>query len=170
MWNVGGIPLPILFAGNSRRQIPLDDDNAGPHPACNEVTRVAQSVSSHGGPNPMRILVVDDHADTVRAMQLFLERHGYVVHTARSIREALEIASDQVVDVLVSDIGLPDGSGIDLLHAMNRIRRVQAIAFSGFGMPDDIKRSMDAGFREHIVKPTGLPKLCQVLERLKKFH
>lgn len=120
-----------------------------------------------GGAAGMRILLVDDHADTVRMMSLFLERHGYVVRTAGSVREALAIAAAEDVDVLVSDIGLPDGSGIELLQAMSKIRTVKGIAFSGFAMPDDIQRSMEAGFQEHLVKPSGFNQLCSVLEQMR---
>jgi CheY-like chemotaxis protein len=118
----------------------------------------------------MRILLVDDHEDTIRAMQLYLERHGYLVRTARSVREALAIATAEAVDVLVSDIGLPDGSGIELLHAVNKIRKVRGIAFTGFGMPDDIRRSMEAGFAEHIIKPGGIAQLRLAIERLRAAH
>ena len=114
----------------------------------------------------MKILLVDDHADTVRVIRMYLERRGYQVRTARSVGEALEIARSEVVVVLVSDIGLPDGSGIELLAAVNEIRKVRAIAFSGFGMPEDIRRSMEAGFCEHIVKPAGAAQICTALERL----
>jgi CheY-like chemotaxis protein len=121
-----------------------------------------------GGAAGMRILLVDDHVDTVRMMSVLLERHGYVVRTAGTVREALAIAAAEDVDVLVSDIGLPDGSGIELLQAMRKIRAITGIAFSGFGMPDDIQRSMEAGFQEHLIKPAGFSQLCSLLEGMRK--
>ena len=117
---------------------------------------------------PPRILLVDDHVDTVRPMQLFLEASGYHVRTAGSVEGALQAAAQQEFDLLVSDIGLPDGSGEDL------VRRLQAdghdlpgIALSGRGMQEDIERSLAAGFQVHLIKPVSLQQLEMTIEKLR---
>src|SRR5437764_10249500 len=95
----------------------------------------------------VRILLVDDHEDTSRAMKRLLERIGYEVRTASSVAGALEAATRNPFDLLISDIGLPDGSGLDLLRRLRQngdggaARPVKAIALSGFGMEEDLRKS-----------------------------
>ena len=112
---------------------------------------------------PPRILLVDDHEDTLALFSMALERHGYVVITASSVQEAVEKASEQPFDVLVSDIGLPDGSGIDLIGKLDGVR---GIALTGFGAEEDVKRSRAAGFRDHLTKPVGVRQLLTAIERV----
>lgn len=113
------------------------------------------------------VLLVDDHEDTSRMLALLLERHGYTVFTAGSVRGALDVAADRGFDVLISDIGLPDGSGLDLMSILReRGGAVKGIALSGFGMEDDIRRSRAAGFREHLTKPVSFQKLREAIDRL----
>ncbi len=114
----------------------------------------------------IRILIVDDHEDTNNVMKLLLERHGYQVKAATSVRGALELAADMEFDLLVSDIGLPDGSGLDLVRALHAKRPVKAIALSGFGMEGDIQKSKEAGFSEHLTKPVTFRKLQEVIQQL----
>jgi CheY-like chemotaxis protein len=106
-----------------------------------------------------RILVVDDHADTLRSMTLLLRRLGYDVLPADNMSDALRIADEQPFDILLSDIGLPDGSGLELLRRIRETREVPALALSGFGMDEDIERSRDAGFSEHLTKPVSIDRL-----------
>jgi two-component system CheB/CheR fusion protein len=112
-----------------------------------------------------RILMVDDHVDTSQAMKRLLEKLGYQVQVADSMRSALAV-SDQPFDLLISDIGLPDGSGLDLLRKLLNRGPMKAIALSGFGMEDDIRKSKDAGFAEHLTKPVNFEQLESVIERL----
>src|SRR5947208_8540925 len=88
-------------------------------------------------------------------MQIFLERQGYTVSTANTMASALELASARPFDLLISDISLPDGSGIELMQTLRTTRPVIGIALSGFGMEEDVKKSIEAGFTEHLVKPVG---------------
>jgi CheY-like chemotaxis protein len=106
-----------------------------------------------------RILVVDDHADTLRSMKLLLRRLGYEVLAADNMGDALRIAEEQPFDILLSDIGLPDGTGLELLKRIRQTRDVPALALSGFGMDEDIERSMDAGFSDHLTKPVSIDRL-----------
>jgi CheY-like chemotaxis protein len=95
-----------------------------------------------------------------------LRRRGYEVHPANDIRSALDIATSKHFDVLVSDIGLPDGSGIDLLKALRAKGEVFGIALTGFGMEEDIRRSGEAGFSHHLVKPVDLNKLDSIIQEV----
>ena len=114
----------------------------------------------------VRLLLVEDHEDTNRSLTRMLRRRGYEVHPANDIRSALDIATRKQFDVLVSDIGLPDGSGIDLLKALRAKRDVFGIALSGYGMEEDIRRSGEAGFSHHLVKPVDLNKLDSIIQEM----
>jgi signal transduction histidine kinase len=108
---------------------------------------------------PLRILLVDDHADTREALQKLLSRRGYEVEAAESVQSALDLASKTHFDLLVSDIGLPDGSGLDIMQALRDTQHMRGIALSGFGMQQDIDRSKAAGFAEHLIKPVNFSQL-----------
>jgi|GEM_PF-384880 len=116
----------------------------------------------------LRILLVDDHQDTNNVMRLLLERKGYAVTAAYSVESALRAAARQEFDLLVSDIGLPDGTGIDLIESLRQrgVAPVKAIALSGFGMESDIQRSLQAGFAEHLIKPISFGKLHEAIQRV----
>ncbi|MEY2499050.1 MAG: hypothetical protein QOD12_2606 [Verrucomicrobiota bacterium] len=107
----------------------------------------------------LSILLVDDHADTCAALERLLTLRGHKVVTAHSMRAALETAAGNSFDLLISDVGLPDGNGMDLLRNLRGIRPTRGIAISGFGMDTDISKSLEAGFAEHLVKPVKLEKL-----------
>ena len=123
-----------------------------------------------GGPSSggeqRRILVVDDHGDTLRSMKLLLTRLGYRVFAAENMTEALRIAEEHDFDILLSDIGLPDGSGHELLRRIRTKREVPALALSGFGMDEDIERSRDAGFADHLTKPVSIDRLRSAIAEL----
>jgi len=116
----------------------------------------------------MRLLVVEDHLDTLHTLERLLVKNGYVVRTASSIAQALEITREYEYDVLVSDIGLPDGRGTDLMERLgeNGAPLPPAIAMSGFGMENDLERSLEAGFSEHLTKPVEFLALHQAISRL----
>jgi CheY-like chemotaxis protein len=99
----------------------------------------------------VRILVVDDHDDTVVVMRTILERRGYHVMAATSLEDARRQAASGF-DLLLCDIALPDGSGIELLERLSETGPVRAIAMSGFGTHEDIQRSVAAGFQRHLTK------------------
>jgi len=115
---------------------------------------------------PLRILLVEDHKDTLRSLKLLLTRLGHQVLSAENMTEALRISEAEEFDLLLSDIGLPDGSGLDLIRHIRRTREVNAIAVSGYGMDEDIRRSQEAGFFEHLTKPISLDRLQEVIERI----
>ncbi len=113
---------------------------------------------------PCRILLVEDHADTSAALRNLLLRRGHSVETARDVRSALEVADRDSFDLVISDLGLPDGTGAELMTKL-RPFGMRGIAISGFGMSSDVERSMAAGFAEHLVKPLTLEKLDAAIYR-----
>ena len=95
-----------------------------------------------------------------------LKMEGHQVQTAHSVAEALRVAAAETFDVVVSDIGLPDATGYDLMTQIKERHGVKGIALSGYGMEDDLQRSNAAGFVEHLIKPVNLSELQAVLQRL----
>jgi HAMP domain-containing protein/nitrogen-specific signal transduction histidine kinase/CheY-like chemotaxis protein len=113
----------------------------------------------------MRVLLVEDHVDTNRSLTKLLQLRGYDVQSAGMLQTALDLASKNEFDVLISDLGLPDGSGIDLIRKLPFGRRpFLTIALTGFGMEDDIRKSHAAGFKHHLVKPIDLNKLDSLIQ------
>jgi signal transduction histidine kinase/ActR/RegA family two-component response regulator len=115
-----------------------------------------------------KILLVDDHEDTCTGMRMILERRGYRVKTAHDVKSALELARDYPFELLISDLGLPDGTGFDLMKELRRLRgdSIRGVALSGFGMESDIERSMEAGFEVHLIKPVNLERLNEILREV----
>ena len=112
----------------------------------------------------MRILLVEDHEDTNRSLTNLLRRRGYHVQSAVNLQSAIDLSAKEEFDVLISDLGLPDGSGIDLMKKLRSERPVLGIALTGFGMEDDIRKSHEAGFKHHLVKPIDLNVLDSFLQ------
>lgn len=110
------------------------------------------------------VLLVEDNNDSATAMAEFLRLHGYAVKVAGSVREALDLIGDD--DLLVSDIALPDGTGHELMRLVSARRHVRGIALSGYGTPEDLTRSADAGFARHIVKPVEPSELLSAIADL----
>jgi CheY-like chemotaxis protein len=111
-----------------------------------------------------RILLVEDHEDTNRSLTNLLRRRGYQVHSALSFQSALDLSAKENFDVLISDLALPDGNGIDLIRTLQSNRPVFGIALTGFGMEEDIRRGREAGFQHHLVKPIDLNKLDMLIQ------
>ena len=113
------------------------------------------------------MLLVDDHLDTCLGMERLLKRRGYEVSVAHSVTEALACASaDASFDLLISDLGLPDGTGFDLMTALRQRGGPPGIALSGFGMESDIGKSREAGFSEHLIKPVTIERLDAAMKKL----
>ena len=113
----------------------------------------------------LKILLVDDHQDTCAALEKLLARRGHLVAVSHDVRSAMEAALRNKFDLLISDIALPDGTGMDLMVKMRAIANVPGIAISGFGNNGDIERSLQAGFSEHLIKPIKLDNLEAAIER-----
>ena len=114
---------------------------------------------------PLRILLVEDHKDTRRTLSRLLTHFGHEVQTADNVRRARQIIGSNQIDVVLCDIGLPDGSGYDVA-SQAKAGRVKAIAVTGFGTEDDVRRSKEAGFDFHLVKPVNFQELRTALDRV----
>lgn len=113
-----------------------------------------------------RILLVDDHADTLDVFTIILESMGLVVSTALDGERALQIVRQKGFDLLVSDLGLPDMTGYELIGRIHEIQKLPAIAQSGYGMASDIEKSLNAGFNAHLTKPVAIPKLMEAIRNV----
>jgi CheY-like chemotaxis protein len=116
----------------------------------------------------LRILFVDDNADTAFVLSKFLTASGYLVKTAGSAAAALELASKEHFDVIVSDMGLPDVNRYELMKQIRDYYPIQGIAMSGYGMEEDLRKSREAGFSDHIVKPASLSQLERSIHQLRR--
>jgi CheY-like chemotaxis protein len=119
----------------------------------------------------LRVLLVEDHSDTAEQLTRLLKRAGHEVVWAGTIREARElIASEETAhrdfNILISDLGLPDGSGYDLMRDLSTHHPIPGIALSGYGMKDDIDNSMAAGFSRHMTKPVDWQELKTAIQNI----
>jgi len=114
-----------------------------------------------------RILLVEDHADTRNAMLQLLRHLGHVVEAAKSVRTALKAATDHPsIDLLICDIGLPDGDGWELMTTLRSQYGFPGIAVSGYGTPSDHERSLAAGYAIHLVKPLDPEELEAAIDHI----
>ena len=111
----------------------------------------------------MRIFVVENHADSLEYLQMYLEMLGHTVLSAETMTGALAALPEANCDVLISDIGLPAGDGWELLRRLQLPRPIYALAMSGFGMRVDQLKSRQAGFRYHLLKPFNSKELKAAL-------
>jgi signal transduction histidine kinase/ActR/RegA family two-component response regulator len=118
---------------------------------------------------PRSILLVDDNRATVKALQRLLQGHGHTISTAVSAKQGMEIAMTQPIDLIISDIGLPDLSGWEMMrqlrHKMELLARkpIRGIAISGFVDNDDKQKSLESGFVAHLAKPIDVNQLIETV-------
>jgi PAS domain S-box-containing protein len=138
-------------------------------PSIAEEPDVSPPVSMPIEPADRRILFVEDDIMTARIMAKLLRQNGYNVTTANSLAGALEVPFEEY-DLVVSDIGLPDGSGLELMRTIRLRHDVPGIALTGFGMEEDIRKSREAGFVAHLTKPLDFAKLDGMLRKISAEH
>ena len=112
------------------------------------------------------MLLIEDHEDTARVLEKVLQQMGHAVETCSTVATACQKLRDGKFDVLLSDIGLPDGSGIDFIKAAREICQTPAVALTGYGMAEDIERCLQAGFEEHLTKPIDIDRLQKALSKI----
>ena len=140
------INLPVLPVAESAAERPRQPDFADPQA-------------------PLRILLVDDHADTLRAMSRLLRQMEHRVITADCVSSALSVAESEDFDLLISDVGLPDGTGTELMRELLKRKPVKGIALTGYGMESDIQETREAGFFAHLTKPIDFAQLQQAIRQ-----
>jgi hypothetical protein len=114
----------------------------------------------------LRILVVEDHSDTLEALSRLLEHFGHEISTAEDAQSARDMINSKEFDVILCDIALPDGNGYDIIAEAKRKRPLKAVALSGFAARDDIERGRKAGFDFHLTKPVDFHELRSVLGQI----
>ena len=127
-----------------------------PPPAANRAT-----------PAECRILLLEDHLDTARALARLLSMEGHRVQTANTIAAAVAAMAAQPYDLLISDLQLPDGSGLDFMRQVRERFPVAGIALSGYGSATDVEQSLRAGFVEHLTKPVNIGQLNDAICRVR---
>jgi CheY-like chemotaxis protein len=118
-------------------------------------------------PGNLRIFVVENHAATLKYYRMLLAAEGHVVFQATTVAEALAAVPEAKCDVLISDVGLPDGDGWDLMRQLKEKGAAvprYAIAVSGYGTNADRAKSRSAGFRHHLLKPFDPEELTAMLD------
>jgi len=117
-------------------------------------------------PAPLRILLVEDHEDTARIMSKLLRSFDHRVTWASTFATALEAVEADNFDLLISDLGLPDGNGRELIRQAQKKHSIRGIALSGYGMESDVRASLEAGFAEHLTKPVNIVQLQESIQRV----
>jgi CheY-like chemotaxis protein len=111
----------------------------------------------------MKIFIVENHRDTLQFLKLYCEDLGHEVESATTVKEALERLPKAGADLLFCDIGLPDGSGWEIMEHCRNQRGLFGVAMSGFGMNSDSERSRAAGFRHHLLKPFRVEEIDRLI-------
>jgi CheY-like chemotaxis protein len=114
----------------------------------------------------LRILIVEDHADTLRVLAHLLGHFGHEISTADSRQSAFRFLESKNFDVVLSDIGLPDGTGYEVVSQAKQTQPIKAVALTGFDREEDIRRGKEAGFDFHLTKPVDFQELRDVLEQV----
>ena len=156
--NHGATFIVVLTTVATPAAAPVDVKTSGPKGTVEKRARPK-------GDGP-RVLVVDDHIDTCTGMKMMLERRGYRVTIAHTADQAVAKARHHEFDLVISDIGLPDRSGYELMQELSATRSLRGIALSGFGMENDVSRARAAGFSEHLTKPINFDRLEEAIQNL----
>lgn len=155
---------------SSPGQVDLQTPNAVPvkSPAVRSPAKQGAKQEIRNSTVKRRVLVVDDVLDVTDMIALFLKHAGYEVSTANSANNALQLANDQVFDLIISDIGMPEMNGYELaesLRGLNDYRTTPLIAVTGYTEYDDRGRSLRSGFDEHLTKPINPSQLLELVNR-----
>jgi signal transduction histidine kinase/CheY-like chemotaxis protein len=128
----------------------------------------AEREFANGNGGRLPILVVEDHVDSARMLERLLVSAGYAPQVADNVGDAIRTGRQQRFGLLLSDLALPDGTGIDVLRALRASGPnvdIPAIALTGHGMPDDIGNTEAAGFCDHLTKPIDMDRLQAAISR-----
>ena len=117
-------------------------------------------------PGNLHILLVDDHAESLFVLARLLEKAGHAVHAACDFAGAMKAASQRRFDLLISDVGLPDRSGLELMQELHALQGIRGIALSGFTEEHDARASTSAGFARHLNKPVAFAELTAAIKEV----
>jgi PAS domain S-box-containing protein len=123
--------------------------------------RAPQATSPNAQPitAPRHVLLVEDNEPTLATLAKLLRRMGHRVTTATTVASAMAAVRQASFDLIISDLGLPDGSGLDVMRQLGNEYEGRAIALTGYGMESDVAASREAGFAEHLTKPVDSARL-----------
>ncbi|MEJ1972103.1 MAG: response regulator [Lacunisphaera sp.] len=147
-------------------ELPLVSPATPPAAAPGETAAPDKSAPAESSSVRRSVLLVEDHEASRLTLARLLRSRGYEVATAGSLTEARALVAAEKFNLLISDIGLPDGSGLDLMKEMQVRSDVRGVALTGYGMEEDVERSRAAGFRVHLTKPILARSLDQALAEL----
>src|SRR4026208_485383 len=114
----------------------------------------------------LRILVVEDHGDTLQALSRLLNHFGHDISIAEDARSARDMINAKEFDVVLCDIALPDGNGYDVIAEAKRQGDVKPVALAGFAARDEVEGGREAGFDFHLAKPVDFHELRSVLGQI----
>lgn len=164
----------IIAASQGRNQgstftveLPLAD--TGETRGSSRVSRDPEEARQPNAAKSIRILLVEDHEPTRTTLTSLLMRRRYDVVAAATVAEARAIADTRNFDLLITDIGLPDGNGYDLMNELVKKSPLRGIALTGYGMEHDVTRSENAGFDAHLTKPVRIQSLEAALDTASKL-
>jgi PAS domain S-box-containing protein len=148
------IELPLVEASirEAHSQMPVAD-------------RLPPARLEHRG--AMRLLLVEDHETTRAMLARLLARRGYDITAVGTVAAAREVAAEASFDLVISDIGLPDGDGHTLMAELRDRCGLEGIALSGYGMEEDVARSLRSGFFVHLTKPVDIETLERALAKFR---
>jgi signal transduction histidine kinase/CheY-like chemotaxis protein len=140
-------------------ELPLAREMKRPEPETQVEPPSAARISGKG----IRVLLVEDHEPTRTSLTHLLLRRNYKVVPAASLSEARSLLGKEKFNLLISDIGLPDGNGCELMEESPKRLHLKGIALTGYGMEQDITRTREAGFVAHLTKPVHIKSLDDAL-------
>lgn len=152
-----------------RLRLPVGTAHLPAQPAARPPKRPATAdPSAEDEDRPLHILLVEDHPDTADAMETLLSVVGHRVTVANNGHDALAAAeaSHDGIDLVISDVGLPDISGLELMAELKSRFQLRGIALSGYGMDEDLQRSREAGFERHLTKPVNMQRLRDAIREV----
>jgi signal transduction histidine kinase/CheY-like chemotaxis protein len=137
-----------------------------PVAAVRAITSLASSErSAAGSMHSLKLLLVEDHPDTAKVMARLLRNLGHEVTTAHTVAATLDVAKNQHFDLVLSDLGLPDGSGVVLMRELGQKYGLRGVAISGYGMEEDLTETKQAGFFAHLTKPVNFQQVQALLNQ-----
>jgi PAS domain S-box-containing protein len=164
--NSGGLGHGATF----RVELPVTEASV-PRPAEKVSSARADIAVTHDvevAQTPLRVLLVEDNEATIQVLRRLLTRSGHHVTSAMTVAGAMQAAENGRFDVVISDLGLPDGTGFELMEELRNTYRLRGIAVSGYGMDEDLRRARDAGFAAHLIKPVDFEQLRQAVSEVVK--